>query len=177
MHRFRIQSLALVIAGLTVAIPLSAQNTPPRTAQSASLTDAPRTHTVKKGDNLWDLAQTYLGDAFLWPEIYRLNTDKIEDPHWIYPGEMLKLPASSATVARAPSPPATFAPATPSANAAPVAATSPPRTQRRMTVFNPLANVVERQGRESLNLRAAAAAVRLGEYQASPFVAAPNNTD
>ena len=47
---------------------------------------------VVKGNTLWDLADHYLGNPFRWPVIYEANQEKIENPHWIYPGQVFVIP-------------------------------------------------------------------------------------
>jgi hypothetical protein len=47
-----------------------------------------RTHEIKAGDTLWDLAQQYYNNAYLWPQLWESNT-WITDAHWIYPGDVL----------------------------------------------------------------------------------------
>lgn len=52
-----------------------------------------RTHTVVKGDCLWNIAAKYLGKGSRYTEIAALNKDKIKSPNLIYPGQVLRLPS------------------------------------------------------------------------------------
>ena len=59
--------------------------------------------TIRSGDCLWSIAQRYLGNGDLFPEIVKLNFghdmgggQKFTDPSVIWPGWVLQLPASPA---------------------------------------------------------------------------------
>ena len=79
------------VHGDTLKVPPQAQDTAGTAGQ---------VHVVQQGETLWGLAQQYLGDPLLWPEIYRLNTSVILDPHWIFPGEQLALGGPSQPAAQ-----------------------------------------------------------------------------
>ena len=49
-------------------------------------------HTVAKGDSLSKIAKTYLGDAMAYKKIFAANTDKLDDPNKIMPGQELTIP-------------------------------------------------------------------------------------
>ncbi len=57
--------------------------------KSGTSTPAPKTYTVKKGDSLWQIAQSQLGNGSRWPEIQKLNG---LSGTTIYAGQVLKIP-------------------------------------------------------------------------------------
>jgi hypothetical protein len=54
--------------------------------------EAKTTHIVAQDETLAKIATQYFGNAFSWPLIWEANKDKIQDPHFIYPGQELVIP-------------------------------------------------------------------------------------
>ena len=83
--------LALLIAGTAIAqVDEAAEDQGAEKAKVEVPADVPQAHTVKDGDTLWDITQTYYGDPYRWPQVWSYNPD-ITNPHWIYPDAQVQL--------------------------------------------------------------------------------------
>ncbi|MFN0252256.1 MAG: LysM peptidoglycan-binding domain-containing protein [Kofleriaceae bacterium] len=50
----------------------------------------PELHVVRTGDTLWDISSYYFANAWEWPKVWSYNP-QITNPHWIYPGDLVRL--------------------------------------------------------------------------------------
>lgn len=76
----------LALGSISAVLPAHAQN------ESGPVLnpDVPLEYVVKKGDTLWDIAEYFLRDPWMWPELWNANP-QVENPHLIFPDEVLYL--------------------------------------------------------------------------------------
>lgn len=54
-----------------------------------------QTYTVVKGDTLSKISRQFYGNANKWRRIFEANTDQLDNPDRIKPGQVLKIPPKS----------------------------------------------------------------------------------
>lgn len=55
----------------------------------------PVLHTVKKGENLWKIAEKHYGNGAKHAVIFEANRPMLTHPDKIYPGQVLRIPAQA----------------------------------------------------------------------------------
>src|SRR5512141_3206607 len=71
-------------------------------AGSAFAKDEPFIYVIKKGDTLWGLSERFLKDPHYWPDLWSRNDPDITNPHFIFPGQKVKVYPDRIVVEKAP---------------------------------------------------------------------------
>ena len=94
-----VDSKILIAPATPEPAPVVEADTPPPAAEVTAepATEAPpkadvRTYTVKSGDTLWAVAEEMYGSGAKYKKIFEANTDQLENPDKIRPGQVLVIP-------------------------------------------------------------------------------------
>ena len=60
--------------------------------------EVPYQHIVRKGDTLSGICDNYFHNPYQWPRVWSYNP-QIQNPHWIYPGDLIRLRSNNGPVA------------------------------------------------------------------------------
>lgn len=90
-NRDRLSNPGQIRPGMKLRLPKQVTSTR-NTGSQASPATTPSTYTVRPSDTLSSIAQSKLGSASRWDEIYRLNRDDIKNPDRLVVGTRIRLP-------------------------------------------------------------------------------------
>ena len=91
MHRknvILVSMIVLIAFVLAVSVAMASQKVV-KSIKKKEIID----YQIVPNDTLWDISDSFYGDPWLWPKIWDLNP-YIDDPHWIYPENKLKIAIS-----------------------------------------------------------------------------------
>src|SRR5690606_3893190 len=60
--------------------------------EGSAATPRPTFVIIRRGDNLWRIARRNYGRGIKYQAIFAANRDSIENPHWIFPGQVFVIP-------------------------------------------------------------------------------------
>jgi len=67
-------------------------STEPLTVVQEALEPRDSSVIIRRGDTLWHISRRIYGRGVRYTTIYLANTDQIQDPHWIEPGQIFAVP-------------------------------------------------------------------------------------
>ena len=68
-----------------------------RTVKQDAMVPVGRSVIIRRSDTLWQIAQRVYGAGFRYTTIYRANSEQIQDPDLIFPGQVFDVPKSVGT--------------------------------------------------------------------------------
>lgn len=90
--------------------------------------EQPTIYTIVPGDTLWGLSKRFLNDPYYWPNLWAAN-QTIGNPHFIYPGQRLRIFSDRIEIEPAP------VPAPPAPKAEPAPEPEPLREEPQVATF------------------------------------------
>ncbi len=71
-----------------------AEDSPAAEAETSAAESDAETYTVQSGDTLWKISEQVYGNGSKYMKIFEANTDQLENPDRIFPGQKLVIPKS-----------------------------------------------------------------------------------